>query len=138
MTGKGQFVGRVDDSGKLDLYNRQGFVALCQHLKGKQVVLSMAAKKPTRSDNANRYYWGVVVKTIADELGYTQEELHDALKEKFLRVEADPERGRVLPTVRSTAKLTTSEFEEYLETVRMWAARDMGIVVPLPGEELAA
>jgi hypothetical protein len=138
MSGKGQFVGRVDGNGKLDLYNRQGFAALCQHLKGKQVVLTMGAHKPTRSNNQNRYLWGVVVKTLADELGYTSDEMFDALKFKFLRIEAEPENGRILPTVKSTSKLDTADFERFLDDVRMWAARDLGIIIPLPHEELAA
>lgn len=134
MAEKGQFVGRVDDAGKLLLYNMPGFRGLLKFLSGKQVVVTVGALKKDRSSNQNRYYWSVVVKTLGDDLGYAQDEMHEALKLKFLRMEAEPEKRRVLATVRSTARLTTDEFEDYLDRIRMWAAADMGIVIPLPNE----
>ena len=38
-------------------------------------------------------------------------------------------------TVRSTTKLNTQEFEEYLETVKRWAATDLQLYIPDPNEE---
>ena len=65
---------------------------------------------------------------MGDELGYNQEETHEALKWKFLR------KGGKLETVKSTTSLTTTEFETFLELVRIWAITDMGITIPLPDE----
>jgi hypothetical protein len=132
----GRFVGTVSEEGRLELANRAGFRALLKHLAGKAVVLTLGKRTKRRSDEENRYYWGVVVKIIGDELGYDQDEMHAALKFKFLRREAEPDGLRVLDTVRSTAKLTTVEFEDYLDRIRMWAVSEMGIVVPLPNEEV--
>ncbi len=118
------------------LFNQAGYRALLNHFAGKRVILSIAAQKKDRSDNENRYYWGVVVKILGDELGYSSDEMHEALKFKFLRMEAEPDGKRRLETVRSTATLKTDEFEDYLDRIRMWAAADMGIVIPLPNEVL--
>jgi hypothetical protein len=84
--------------------------------------------KPSRSDRQNRYYWGVVVRLLADHCGYTDDEMHDALKWMFLRVSS----GNKPDTVRSTKRLTTQEFEVYIETIKRWAAQDMGVYIPDP------
>lgn len=94
------------------------------------VDITIRRHRKTRSDRQHRYYFGVVVAVLAEFTGYTSDEMHDALKWKFLRV--DPE--SLLPTVRSTTSLTTVEFEDFLELVRAWAAADLGVVIPLPNE----
>ena len=50
------------------------------------------------------------------------------MKMKFLRIHEDTD----LPSVRSTAKLSTVEFAEYVEQVRRLAA-EMGCYIPDPG-----
>lgn len=134
MAKRGQFVGNVSEDGKLFLFNQGGYTGFLKHLAGKRVTLTIGEDKPTRSSNQHRYYFGVVVKTIAEELGYTSDELHEALKYKFLRLEAEPDKFRPLVSMRSTTSLKTDEFEQFLEQVRIWAATDLGIVVPLPNE----
>ena len=80
-----------------------------------------------RSSQQRKYYFGVVVKLIADHCGMTPQEAHEALKWMFLQ-----ERGEYMPTVRSTAKLTTKEFMDYIEQCVIWAAEFLQIVVPDP------
>ena len=92
-----------------------------------------AVIKPHKSERTlpqNSYYWGVVVRTLADELGYCQEDMHMALRIKFL---AEDRGGLTVP--KSTTKLDTQEFEEYLERIRNWAVDFAGIMIPLPNEE---
>lgn len=122
------FGGRVE-KGKLQLYNREKFLEYVATLDG-DVLLSVKKRRRNRSDNQNRYYWGVVIEILAKDLGYHAEEMHDALKWKFLRKEERPE----LPTTYSTSMLSTAEMEEYLAGVRLWAAAELGIVIPLPNE----
>ena len=91
------------------------------------------------SSQQNRYYRGVVVKMIADELGYLRpDDVHEALKLEFLRVEADPEHGKPFAYGRSTTTLKTDEFEDYLERIRIWAASFCGLIIPKPNEILEA
>lgn len=107
----------------------QRFVDYVQTLEGKQVEIIVRNKKAQRSNNQNNYYFGVVCKLLGDYFGYEPDEMHEALKLKFLQVGACD-----VPTLKSTTKLNTAEFEEYLERIRRWAAVDYGITVPLPNE----
>jgi len=81
-----------------------------------------------RSVNQNNYYWGVVIKMLGDEIGYSPEEMHNALQIKFLSTHLDK-----LPSVKSTKKLSTKEFEEHLSKIRQWAS-EQGTFLPLPNE----
>ena len=81
-----------------------------------------------RTINQNNYYWGVVIKMLGDEIGYLPEEMHNALQIKFLSTHLDK-----LPSVKSTKKLSTKEFEEYLSKIRQWAS-EQGTFLPLPNE----
>ena len=129
------FRGTVDEHGKLKLFNDGAFRVILGRLKGKWVVVTVRDDKPKRSSNQNAYYWGVVLKTISDELGNnTNDDVHQHVRWMFLRTEPDPENGRALATVRSTTSLKTDEMEDFLDRVRMWAASDHGIVIPLPNE----
>lgn len=94
---------------------------LCPNCK-EEIFVSI---KP-RSLKENNYYWGVVLQTIADGTGYTPEEVHDAMRWKFLR------KGQRFETVASTSSLSTYEFEEYLEKIRMFAAQELNCPIPLP------
>ena len=118
-----KFQGNVEN-GKFTLVNKELFQEYLSTLSGR---VEMIVKKTSRgrSNNQNRYYWGVVITILGDELGYTRDEMHNALKWKFLRSEK-----KMLPTTRSTTDLTTKEFEDYTETVRRWAASDLGIQIP--------
>jgi len=65
---------------------------------------------------------------LSDEIGYSDEEMHDALKWKFLQ-----KQGKI-PTTRSTSDLSTVEYEDFLSKVRMWASSDLGLYIPTPNE----
>lgn len=94
-----------------------------------------------RSNNQNRYYWGVVLDAFQNsEIGYTKDEWHEFLKHKFL---TDKKlflivKGKKLiedfETTKSTTDLTTKEFEEFMTRVRQWASIELGIWIPEPNE----
>lgn len=94
------------------------------------VTIEKITREKQRSLDQNAYYWGVVVKILAGETGYTKDEMHEALKVKFLTYE----NVKGIPTVLSTADLNTKQFEVYLEMVRRWAAMDLGVVIPEPNQ----
>lgn len=133
------FAAEVTHAGKLRMSeaSRAEMDRYLGSLKGKLVEISVKESRRTRSNQANRFYWGVVVPIIAEHLGYTNDELHEALKYKFLRLDAEcaaPD----LPRVRSTATLDVKEFGTYLETVITWAGSEFGLNIPAPGEVEAA
>lgn len=93
------------------------------------VELLKPAKKP-RSNNQNKYYWGVVLEIIANEIGISPEEAHDLMKIQFLKKHINEK----LWTVKSTATLNTLAFEEYLDNVRRFASMELNCIIPLPNE----
>jgi hypothetical protein len=97
--------------------------------EGKEVWVSLVKRSDSRSGNQNRYYWGVVVKILAEELGYIDEEVHDSLKARFLA-----DYSGILPRVKSTTVLSTVEFEDYLSQVRTFASTELNVFIPLPNE----
>ena len=122
------FRGRIEQ-GKICLERRDEFAKHIASLDGKPVELILKREVKRRGSAQNRYYWGVVLKTFGDGTGYQPEDLHEALKRRFLAI--DPDAPLVM--TRSTSELTTVEFNEYLEKVLQLAA-EMGVFVPSPGE----
>lgn len=125
------FSGHVNAQGQLKLEQADAFERHRRSLAGKDVELVLRVPRRDRSSPQNRYYWGVVVALLAECFGYTAEEMHEALKLHFLLRE---QAGKALPTVGSTAAMNTQEFEDYLQSVRQWAAVEHGVVIPMPNE----
>ncbi len=87
--------------------------------------------KTLRSLRQNKYYWGVVVEMLSEYTGYSREEIHEILKSKFLS--NTKEIGdETITYSRSTATLTTKEFEIYLQRIREWGLIKLGILIPEP------
>ena len=122
-----EFWGEVKN-GQLFFENRERFDKYLGGLTGKVKVVVRKWRK-NRSLNQNSYYWGVVIKILAEELGYTDEQCHNALKWEFLRVE-----GKRIPTIKSTALLTTLEFMDFIDKIQIWAAQELNINIPSPNE----
>lgn len=104
--------------------------------EGKAVNVTLSKPTQTRSGNQNRFYWGVVVDTIARETGHTVEEVHAVLKQLFLprRFVTVGKREHELP--KTTTELSTDEFTLFLEAVRAWASTDLGLTLPLANGDL--
>jgi len=77
-------------------------------------------KEFARSHDQNSLLWGVIYKGLSDTTGYTCEELHDMCRQRWLS-EDDGE-------LKSTAALTKSEFNDYIDKIINWA-RSLGIQV---------
>ena len=95
--------------------------------EGKRVNVTVSTYKKHRSNPQNSYYFKVVVGLIAEEIGDTLENTHEALKAKFLY-----DMSGELPKVRSTTDLSTVEFDEYMEAVKRWASEYLNIYIPDP------
>jgi len=94
-----------------------------------------------RSVQANKYYWGVVVEAISDFTGYERDEVHELLKQLFLPKplwlhDAEGEVVGKLVISQSTTTLTVTEFYNYVERIRRWAATTLHINIPDPNEPL--
>jgi len=121
--------------GRLRIDQANVFAAQLQQLRDGVVEIAIARKRATRSQQANRFYWGQCVAPVAEHTGYTANEIHELAKQMFL-----PKRLAVADThgeVRgefvigaSTTRLTTLEFSEFIEAFRAWAAETLDVQIP--------
>ncbi len=121
------FAGHVE-RGKLVLDAPAKYLVHLSKLEGKRVEIVVRRMRSQRSLQQNAFYWGVIIEILAAHFGYEPQEMHEALKFKFLRIHENE-----LPTVRSTTKLSTKEFGEYVDRVIRWAAQN-NVYIPLPNE----
>jgi len=126
------FRGTVKD-GKLKVQQRDNFMDYVSRLEGKVVEVVVREAKNIRSLNQNAYYWGVVIKMISDETGYSAQEVHDILRGLFLSSEVKIA-GKIVTVVKSTTDLNTKQFEDYLSEIRMWASKELSLFVPNPNQ----
>jgi hypothetical protein len=121
--------------GKLTLRNRQIFDEEIKGLSG-DVTITVAEGRPTRSNEQNAYYHGVVCKMISDFTGDTPDEIHCYYRDKFLSHKKHIVIGSDDLEIEkaTTTILSTTEFEEYLEKVRRHASVEINLYVPLPNE----
>jgi hypothetical protein len=124
-----QFRGKILD-GKAKVYQPELMQMYIESLKeGTEIKYTLGVHRNTRSNEQNRYMWGVVYMMISERTGYFVEEVHHAMQIKFLTIEETP-----LHRVRSTSTLDTLELEEYLSKIRTWASLELIIYIPLPNE----
>lgn len=107
--------------------------------EGKECEIIFASKQKLLSDKQMRYYRGIVVKMIADRIGYSKYEsgnigyelCHQDLAKKFLSFEVKIGLS-VRKYVKSTTTLSTFEMVEYIEFCRQWALEKLGLDIPDP------
>lgn len=120
----------------------------------KEIEITIKELKNLRSYSQNAYYWGVVIKMIADHVGDDKDAIHEFCKQEFgMKKVLTVKLGTltdVLSKIReslgyesleieqsvplSTTRYNTKQFEEYLDKVRWWALDFHGLHIPLPNE----
>lgn len=116
------------------------FRRYCTSMSCKRVSVSMQPfKGDQRSVSQNAYYWGVLVSitrdAISEEYGeqIDLESAHELLKERCNFKELVKE-YKPLKITLSTAKLSTVEFNDYIERCRQFVFNWFQIDIPLPNE----
>ena len=99
----------------MTLVDRQEFDNAIDKLSGNYYIELKEAG--VRSSQQNNYYWKIV-NILADDLCYTEQEMHSTLKNHF--------------NIESTKTLSTKEFSKLIEQIIRWSAIDLGIVIPDP------
>lgn len=102
-----------------------------QH-EGKDVRIEVYRHRKIRSTKQNRYLFGVVYMYIVAVTGYTKNEVHEAMSKKFLEPKFLDFGGEDIQVDGSTTDLTTTEFIEYHEAIRKWAAEWLHCDIPDP------
>jgi hypothetical protein len=104
--------------------------------------MEIKEKKKKRSNSQNGYLWAVVNQMVCRrliDLGHdvSIEETHDFLKASFNYKElVNEDTGEVFKIPRGTSELSTKEFSEYIERVVRFGAEILGIIIPLPNEQM--
>ena len=109
------------------MLNRESFDTFLNTFKDGEFLEITISEIVSRTQIQNSYYWGQVIGSpskegslLSNEMfqGYTKQELHEALKEKF--------------EVKSTMGMSQEDFTEYINKIIRWAAEfaDMYIKEP--------
>ena len=117
----------VEEDYKIRILNRESFDKFLNNFEEGTMLELVVKEIENRTQLQNSYYWGQVIGSPSKEgslmsnemfQGYTRQELHEALKEKF--------------DVKSTAGMEQEEFTEYINKIIRWAAEfaDMYIKEP--------
>jgi len=122
------FIGRVKN-GKFIPENEDGYTVWMMNLEDKECILTIGEKKNQRTMSQNKFYNGVVLKLIGEHLGYDRDEVHDILTAKFLKKIVNVD-GKDMVVVRSTTSLTTEEMSNYIERIKIWASKEIGVFIP--------
>ena len=113
-----KFTGTIK-KGKLTLHDRNSFNEFISKSEGDVSVFVKSIPK-TRSPQQNNYYW-MIVKSVAKEIGYTEDEMHEVVKVKF--------------KIDSTSKLEQDEFSDFLDRLIRYFA-ELGFPVEDPRRSL--
>ena len=111
--------------------------------EGKHLVTIKRIAKRSLSQNA--YYWGVCVPMVKEGLidaGFDEvrcnDDAHEIMKHVLLKRQmVSKQTGETFYLAGSTATITTTEFNLYLENICRWAAEYLSIVIPSPYDEFA-
>ena len=132
MSQKIELIATAKD-GKLVFHDQAVANALIWKIKpDEQVVVTIKRRSKNRTDQQNRYYWGAIIATISAETGSDPDDIHEALKRKFLEPEFKEFAGMRWKIPGSTSWLDTAGMNAYIEQIRAWAAIEFGINIPEP------
>jgi hypothetical protein len=117
-------------NGQIQFEHKPSFDFHLHSLEGKRVTVTVEKEKRKRSNQQNKYYWGVVLQLIAEHTGEDPENIHEALKAHFAPKHVVG--NIVIPS--ATRYLDTIDFSLFIEKVRRWAAEELNINIPDPNE----
>ena len=129
-------------AGRIKLYpgEKRYYDHVLQSLEGQNVHVTIGKIKGLRTEQQMRYYWGVVVKMIADYTGDDIDTIHEFCKDKFAprkTIAVNMSRGRkesrVVPGCTHDL-FKDNFFTDYVDHIRQWAAQELEVVIPDPNQ----
>lgn len=126
-------------NGKLDIPNRKRLVEELRQAKDCEIVLTIK-KRGKRSNPQNSYYWSVIIPELKYRFRELGNDVDDNTVHEFLKLKFNPEKivtleGEVIEVGGSTTDLNKSEFSDYCDRIRMWAAQTLDINIPDPNTQ---
>lgn len=116
----------------MDLLIRQGneedkrLLYHCLKEQKRDYLVRIEKKRPLRSSQQNKYYFGVVIAYIAGYTGHNALFIHEYLKSEF---------GHLIEFedfMFSTSRIDTVKFNEYIRIIREWAKDKLELEIPDP------
>ena len=108
-----------------------------KYFEGKRFRMILTNDKK-RTSEQNKYWWAVVIKTIADWLrshgnDVTDNDVHEFIKMKYLGKKEVIINGKSFERYRGTTELTTQEFSDLKEKIQRDFAQK-GLIIPDPNQ----
>lgn len=131
----------VVKDGKIAVRNRPLLERWASMERDGEYTVVIERQHATRSLDQNAVYFAGFVKPLADEFGWTTNDMHEYLKRRFLPQHRRKEKrldmvnrktGEVIDSMyldlSTTTTLNKVEFSEYLRDIQVWAA-EHGVTV---------
>lgn len=140
---------QVDSKGKPHIARKDEFDRQLALYADQTIDIIIKKRRKDRSPQEHKYYWAVVVRMVAEEMGLMPEEAHQILKEILLK---EPARGVTTKgspysywRSRSITELSDTQFREYWQACQRWAVQPtaedglgidsgIGLYIPDPNE----
>ncbi len=132
--------GSVSD-GRLILSNRKRFDDDIKQFEGKRVEVVISKLNKRKSNEQNRYLWGVVYPCAlrgfqdAGHSGLDLNDIHEYFKGQYLskgKEIANPKTGETITVSKTTTILSTTEMMEYIEEIARFCAEFLNTIIPDP------
>ena len=113
--------------------------------EGKECFFTIEKVKKTRSNQQNRFLWGVVIPIVQQGLKdctgewRTAENIHYNILLKMFAPEKEIiniDTGECITEKISSSEMTTTQFMEYIMEIQKWSSEFLGVNIPNPNEEI--
>lgn len=122
-------------NGVLTIRNRRIFDAELTTLSG-EVDITIKKSGRGRTNQQNRYYWGVVVPLVKKSLNDLGNELNDEDVHEFLKHKFNPKDIILMEETfnygASTTQMSTLDFMEFIDKIQRFAAVYLSLEIPDP------
>ncbi|QYY30255.1 recombination protein NinB [Cupriavidus pinatubonensis] len=101
--------------------------------KGAPLRIIVTAEERRRTNESNRYYWGVVLRDVSEQAWvqgrqFDKDTWHTFFADLYgVKIERTLPDGRIHLTRKSTSDMTAGEFSEFLTKVQAHAANEFGV-----------
>lgn len=126
-----KFKGKVV-SGQIIYEDQASYNTYIATLEDKDIETVTKPPAKERSRQEEKFYRGVVVPMVADEMCIPQQEAHEIMAKLFLTIEEQSPVGYRFERVQSTTELSDKAYREYWNQCIRWAS------LPATGEGLTA
>ena len=117
---------------KFNLEYQEAYHTAIRKLEGQEIEVTVTRKSKANTRAEQKYFRGVIVKTIAAEIGEDERRAYEILQAQFFEYE-DPS-GRKYIRSTELGEWTTVDWEAKMEDIRRWALDFLNVRIPTPNE----